>query len=86
LFLRHRVEKRTTVKPTHAGQLLRRLAGEGEASAVDRLRRSVENGWQGLFFPGEELGGRRSSKPRMVLGPDHEDKYADLEPRQRREP
>lgn len=49
-WLRHRREIRHPLKPTQADAQLAKLAREGEATASERILRSIENGWRGLWF------------------------------------
>jgi len=50
-WTRHRREIKHALTPTTAQRQLKRLAKEGAESALLRLERSMDNGWQGLWFP-----------------------------------
>ncbi len=66
-FVRHRIEIKRPLTRTAAELNLKRLAAVGEAEAIARIERSITNGWQGLFFPGDSgyyrhLRGGRSGR------------------------
>lgn len=47
----HLKEKKKPLKPTSEKMQLAKLAGMGERKAIQSLKNSMENGWQGLFEP-----------------------------------
>ena len=51
--MRHRREIKRPLTRTATELNLKRLAAVGEAESVARIERSITNGWQGLFFPGD---------------------------------
>lgn len=68
----HRVElKKPLTSETEAGQL-KRLAKEGERQASIRVSRSIDNGWQGLWFPDDPptLPDHTPARPNGTAYPD----------------
>lgn len=49
----HRKQKKKPLTPKQIERQLQKLASEGPAAATYRLNRSIENGWQGLWFPSD---------------------------------
>jgi hypothetical protein len=53
-YVQHRREINKPLTSTAEARTLRRLAGVGEQEAIARIDLSIESGWQGLFYPGDE--------------------------------
>ena len=49
----HRREKKKPLTPKQIEKQLQKLSAEGPAAAVYRINRSIESGWQGLWFPSD---------------------------------
>lgn len=56
----HRAQLKKPLTKEQERSQLKKLAKEGEAEATARIERSIANGWQGLWFPGD---------PPTLLGP-----------------
>lgn len=52
-WLRHRKSIKHPVTPEQETAQLKKLAKEGPAAAIERIERSIANGWRGLWFAGE---------------------------------
>lgn len=48
-FKKHRIEKRCKMTPTMSEKLLEKLEKHGEWVAIQAIKTSIENGWQGVF-------------------------------------
>ncbi len=72
-WVQHRHERKPRYTEVAARRALPKLAAEGAAAAIDRIDRSISNGYQGLFFPGERNG---SNGRRPMRG---EDEQAELD-------
>jgi len=53
-WMGYKRDARKSLKPVTRKRQLERLAGEGVEIAIARLRRSMDNGWAGLWFKGED--------------------------------
>jgi len=60
-WIEHRKEIKAPLKPKQVEGQLRKLALEGESSAIARIERSIANGWRGLWFDGEASAKPKSS-------------------------
>jgi hypothetical protein len=54
-YEQHRREIKKPLTQTAGDRALKRLAKAGEQEAIARIERSIGNGWQGLFFPGDAV-------------------------------
>ncbi len=54
-WIKHRREKRQTLRPTSIGRQMSFLLGLGEAGAIASIEQSIKNGWTGLFEPKEPI-------------------------------
>ena len=70
-WLAYRRERKLAIwKPITVRATLIELAGLGEPAAIESIRKSIANGWQGLFEPKTTLtAGRASSAPDPLRGP-----------------
>lgn len=61
---KHRTEIRKPLKPTMRSEQLKLLSGWGATKAVLSLRKSIQNGWQGIFEPDQ----KQSTAPPPLIG------------------
>jgi len=54
LWVQHRKEIRKKLTPTTERLQLKKLVQWGEEVAIRSIYQSIENGWQGLFYPKEQ--------------------------------
>lgn len=60
-WIKHRHERKPAYTAGAAERALPKLAEEGEDAAVERIDRSIMNGWLGLFFNNEKPGGSQGA-------------------------
>jgi hypothetical protein len=63
---KHRAEIRKPLKPTMRAEQLKQLAAWGPTKAVLSLRKSIQNGWQGIFEPDQKPGATAASPPPLI--------------------
>ena len=71
-WLAYRREIKKTVKPITQKKQLKKLATYGEARAIERLERSMANGWTGFDFEPDKRGSAAKGRGREPVGTDDE--------------
>ena len=67
-WIAHRKEIKKPLTPTSIGQQLRKLSEWGLSRAIEAIRHSIANGWQGIFEPpSNRVLNRQSNRDETIL-------------------